>query len=282
MGLTPKLRSGLLTTLVLAAVALSADAAQTVRSLTIITSHRHRPIVIHHVHDTTIGSYNWSGYAVTAATGAVTAVKGSWVVPAVQPGSCLSGTKNEYASFWVGMDGFTSNTVEQTGTDSDCQNGVPTYYAWFEFYPHPAFMVNSMSIRPGDVMEAEVQYSPATRRFTVTINDLTTGQSFSTSTKVNSAQRSSAEWIAEAPSGSGGILPLADFGTAVYGVDNTGVAGTSEATVSGTTAPVGLFGSNVYQINMVSSSNPNVSKAVPSSLSSDGSSFSDVWVSSGP
>src|SRR5262249_59134881 len=109
----------------LAAVRLSADAAQSVHGLT-ITSHGHRPIIIHHVRDTTVSSYNWSGYAVTAAPGAVTAVKGSWIVPAVQPGSCSSGTTNEYASFWVGMDGLTSNTVEQTGTDSDCQNGVPT------------------------------------------------------------------------------------------------------------------------------------------------------------
>jgi Peptidase A4 family len=282
MGRIPKLRSVLLTTLVLAAVALSADAAQTVHGFTIIASHRHRPIVIHHVRDTTVGSYNWSGYAVTAVPGAVTAVKGSWVVPAVQPGSCTSGTTNEYASFWVGIDGFTSNTVEQTGTDSDCQNGVPTYYAWFEFYPHPAFMINSLSIQPGDVMEAEVRYNPATRRFTVAINNQTTGQSFSTSTKVNNAQRSSAEWIAEAPSGSGGVLPLANFGTAVYGMDSTGVIGTSDATVSGTTAPIGSFGSNVYQINMVSVSDPSVLKALPSSLSSDGTSFSDGWVRSGP
>src|SRR5713101_424453 len=243
MPLNPKLRSGLLATLVLAAVALSADAAQTIHGLT-ITSHRHRPIIIHHVRDTTVGSYNWSGYAVTAAPGAVTAVKGSWVVPTVQPGSCSSGTTDEYASFWVGMDGFTSNTVEQTGTDSDCQNGVPTYYAWLELYPNTAFLIIIMSIRPGYVIESEVLYNPATRRFTVAINNVTTGQSFSTSTKVNSAKRSSAEWIAEAPSGFGGILPLADFGTAVYGADNTGVTGTSEATVSGTTAPIGSFGSN--------------------------------------
>ena len=282
MGISPKLRNGLIATLVLASVALSADAARTAHGLTIIASHRHRPIIIHHVRDATVGSYNWSGYAVTAAPGAVTGVKGSWVVPAVQPGSCSSGTTNAYASFWVGMDGFTSNTVEQAGTDSDCQNGAPTYYAWFEFYPHPAFLINSLAIRPGDLMEAEVHYSPATRRFTVALNDLTTGQSFSTSTRVNSAQRSSAEWVAEAPSSSGGILPLADFGTAVYGVDNTSVTGTSEATVSGTTAPIGSFGSNVYQITMVSSSNPSVLKAAPSSLSSDGMSFSDRWVSAGP
>src|SRR5256885_11903417 len=39
------------------------------------------------------------------------------------------------------------------------------------------------------------------------------GHTFSTSAKVHSAQRSSADWIAEAPSSSGGILPLADFVT---------------------------------------------------------------------
>ena len=62
----PKLRSGLLATLVLAAVALSADAAQTVHGLT-IASHQLRPIIIHHVRDTTVGSSNWSGYAVNGA-----------------------------------------------------------------------------------------------------------------------------------------------------------------------------------------------------------------------
>jgi len=273
----PKLRSGLLATLILAAVALNADAAQTVHGLT-ITSHRHRPIVIHHVRDTTVGSYNWSGYAVNGAVGSVTDVKGSWTVPTV---TCAPG-ETSYSSFWAGIDGFNSSTVEQTGTDSDCQNGVPTYYAWFEFYPHPAFLINSMSIQPGDVIEAEVRYDPASRRFTAAINNVTTGQSFSTSTKVNGAKRSSAEWIAEAPSGFGGILPLADFGTVVYGVDNTGVTGTSDATVNGTAAPIGSFGSNVYQVTMVSQSNPALTKAAPSSLSSDGTSFSDVWVSSGP
>ena len=77
-------------------------------------------------------------------------------------------------------------------------------------------------------------------------------------------------------------MPLADFGAAVYGVDNTSVIGTSEATVSGTTAPIGSFGSNVYPITMVSVGDPSASKAVPSSLSSDGMSFSDAWVRSGP
>src|SRR2546426_5846265 len=215
-------------------------------------------------HDGSFQSTNWSGYAVTGASGSVSDAKGSWTVPAIQ-GTCPS--TNQYSSFWVGIDGFSSGTVEQTGTDSDCQNGVPTYYAWFEFYPHPMFSINTMTIQPGDVISAEVQYAPQTRLFTASIKNATTGQSFSTSARVNRARRSSAEWIAEAPSSAGGILPLAAFGTSFYGVDNTGVANTSDATVSGTIAPIGSFGSNVYQIRMVSVSDSSVTKAEPSSLS---------------
>jgi len=266
--------------LVLAVVALSGGASRAADVTVAAPALRHPPIHIHHVRDATVGSTNWSGYAVTGTAGSVTDVRGSWVVPAIQ-GSCPS--TNQYASFWVGIDGFNSNTVEQTGTDSDCQNGVPTYYAWFEFYPHPLFIINSLTIGPGDVMSAEVHYNPGARQFTVTITNVTTGQTFSTTTKVNRAQRSSAEWIAEAPSSAGGILPLADFGTAVYGTDHTKVDGTNDATVSGTTAPIGSF-SKVWQIDMVSVSDGTTVKAapvVPPGLSSTGS-FADAWASAGP
>ena len=221
-------------------------------------------------------SYNWSGYSVTGPVGSVTDVKGSWTVPVV---TCAPG-ETSYSSFWVGIDGFTSSTVEQTGTDSDCRNGVPTSYAWFEFYPHPLFIVNSLTINPGDVMSAEVVYSPSARRFTVTLVDKTTGQSFSTSTKVSGAQRSSAEWIAEAPSSASGILPLADFGTVDFGVD-PGVANPDTATVSGATGPIGSSpAATVWEITMVSPS--GAVKAQPSALGPDGSRFSDTWQSSGP
>jgi hypothetical protein len=111
------------------------------------------------------------------------------------------------------------------------------------------------------------------RSFTVTITDTTAGVSFSTSSRVNRAQHSSAEWIAEAPSSSGGVLPLADFGTVSFSADT--------ATVSGTTGTIGSFGSSVQVITMVSSS--GAIKAQPSSLSgTNGDSFSVTWKSSGP
>jgi hypothetical protein len=39
--------------------------------------------------------------------------------------------------------------------------------------------------------------------------------------------------------GCGGILPLADFGTSLFGECYTGVADTADATVSGTSGPIG-------------------------------------------
>src|SRR5207248_4717924 len=128
-------------------------------------------------------------------SGSVTDVRGSWVVPKIQ-GTCPS--SSQYASFWVGIDGYSSNTVEQIGTDSDCSSGTPTYYAWYEFYPHFAYYVPNMrTISAGDVMSAEVSYSRGA--FTVTITDVTAKATFSKSQKMANAQRSSAEWIIEAP-----------------------------------------------------------------------------------
>ncbi|HXZ98545.1 MAG TPA: G1 family glutamic endopeptidase [Candidatus Acidoferrum sp.] len=221
-------------------------------------------------------STNWSGYAVNGSAGSVSDVRGSWKVPAIA-GSCPKAS--EYSSFWVGIDGFSSNTVEQIGTDSDCQNGRAAYYAWYEFYPSPSYTISSFTVKPGDTISAEVNYSNS--KFTVSIVDVTTGKSYSTSATVKSAQKSSAEWIAEAPSSSRGVLPLADFGTVNFGSDNTGVAVTCYATVAGATKALGSFSSSVQELTMVTSSGKTV-KAQPSSVSKDGTSFSVVWKSSGP
>jgi hypothetical protein len=213
---------------------------------------------------------------VTGSAGSVSDVKGSWKVPAIV-GSCP--TASQYSSFWVGIDGFSSNTVEQIGTDSDCQRGSAVYYAWYEFYPSPSYTISAFAVKANDVISAEVKYSSGS--FTVSIRDVTSGKSYSTSATVRSAQRSSAEWIAEAPSSSRGVLSLADFGTILFGYDNTAVTATCYATVAGATKAIGSFGSATQMITMVTSSG-KVVKAVPLSLSSDGTSFSVAWKSSGP
>src|SRR5262245_29641818 len=74
-------------------------------------------------------STNWSGYAVTGGT--YTTVSASWTQPAVN----CSVTPTGWSSFWVGLDGNTSNTVEQTGSEADCSSGRAVYSAWYEMYP---------------------------------------------------------------------------------------------------------------------------------------------------
>jgi hypothetical protein len=177
---------------------------------TVASRHRHLPAIIRERHGTSVTTGNWSGYAVTGANGSVTDVTGSWVVPSVNCGV----TPSADASLWVGIDGFSSNTVEQIGTDSDCVNGQPVYFAWYEFYPHWSYEI-SLKISPGDLIFAEVS-AGAKGTFTVTLTNKTSlAPAFKTSQKMNNAAQSSAEWIVEAP-WSGGILPLADFASAKY------------------------------------------------------------------
>jgi hypothetical protein len=261
----------------LAQVANGSD--ETATSTTRVSTRRHGPAKIRGRRpDNTVESDNWSGFAATGS--GFTDAKASWTVPAancsVTPGTRSTPT---YSSFWVGIDGYSSSTVEQIGTDSDCDGTTPTYYAWYEFYPADSFEISSVAIKPGDQISAEVSYSGS--KFTVTITDETTKKSFSKTGTVNGAKRSSVEWIAEAPccTRSGGILPLADFGTVDFGLDYTGVTGTNDATSGSVKGPISAFGSAVEQIVMATSA--GVDEAVPSALSTDGTSFTIAWKSEG-
>lgn len=222
-------------------------------------------------------STNWSGYAVTGSTDSVTSVQGSWTVPTATGNRRTTA----YSSFWVGIDGFSSNTVEQIGTDSDIRNGRAVYYAWYEFYPNPMYQITALSISPGDVISATVTYQATSNTFTVSITDTTKTTSWTSSpTAVSGATESSAEWIAEAPSSYFGVLPLANFGKVSFGYDSTSVVGTCSATIGTVTGYIGSFGSAVQEITMVN--RRGAVKALPSTLSSDGSSFSVTWVNAGP
>lgn len=197
-------------------------------------------------------SSNWSGYATTGGT--YTTVSGSWTQPTA---TCQAG-QTAYSAFWVGIDGDTTSTVEQTGTDADCASGTPRYYAWYEMYPKFPVTLSGM-VAPGDSMRATVSTN-GKGNFTLTISDATRHWSFTTNQRLRRAQLGSAEWIAEAPSGSGGVLPLADFGTVSF----------ASCTANGI-----ALGSNpnVDAITMAAS---GVTKAVPSKLSG-GTAFSVTW-----
>src|SRR6266498_3841355 len=145
-------------------------------------------------------STNWSGYAAT--TGTYTSVSASWTEPT---GTCSGSRK--YSSFWVGLDGFNSNSVEQTGSEVDCSGRTALYYSWYEMFP--AAPVNyTNTVRPGDHFTASVTFS-GTSTYTLTISDTTRGWSHSTVKSQSGLSRSSAEVITEAPSSTSGVLPLA-------------------------------------------------------------------------
>jgi hypothetical protein len=206
-------------------------------------------------------SGNWAGYAVIGSS--FTQAKGSWIVPAVD----CAGTPGGSASFWVGIDGWSDATVEQTGTDSDCDGEKPHYYAWYEFAPKAGVTIESVPVSAGDRMSGEVDYDGA--EFTVTITDESTGESFSTSAIIPLARRASAEWIAE----NNGI-GLSDFGVAPFGTDFTDVFETNSATDDRTSGEIRAFGKMAQASTIV---NQGVDDAVPSSLSRDGSSFTVTW-----
>ena len=202
-------------------------------------------------------STNWSGYAAT--TGTYTSASASWTQPA---GVCSRG--DQYAAFWVGLDGYSSDTVEQTGSEVDCVGRTAQYYAWYEMYPKGS--VNySNTVKAGDVFTATVTYE-GNGEFSLYIADTTQGWSHTTDASLSGAARSSAEVIAEAPccTNSGGILPLTDFGTVTF---------TSSDANGGAIGSAG----GVTEIIMVD--NRGLDKDTVSSLSG-GTSFSATWVRS--
>jgi len=142
----------------------------------------------------------------------------------------------------VGIDGFSSNSVEQLGTEEDVVGGVPQYSAWYEIYPAYPVTIN-MTINPGDTVSASVVYETSGQykgEFQLSITD--GSQSFVTYQGYAQAQRSSAEWIVEAPSSNSGVLPLANFGTVAFT--------NASATIDGTTGPINDSAWRAAAINM--------------------------------
>lgn len=207
-------------------------------------------------------SSNWGGYAATGS--GVSYVGGSWTQPSV---SCAT-KGSAYVSIWVGIDGFNSGTVEQTGTTAQCSSGKATYWAWYEFFPKFSVTIGSITVKPGDKFTATVTYSSTTKIFTTKITDTSTSKTYSKSSTLSKALRSSAEWIVERPeicNPACSFSTLADFHSATFTL--------ASATISATTGSISKFTN--YAITMVSSE----ILAKPSALSSGGTSFTMTYVS---
>jgi hypothetical protein len=155
---------------------------------------------------------------------------------------------------------LSSNSVEQDGTLAECYHGTAHYYTWWEMYPTNAIQTVGSTVRPGDSISASVVRSGTS--YTLSITDSThPASSFTTTQTCSNCANSSAEWIAEAPSGSRGVLPLANFGT---------------WHLSGATENSGVISSAPDdELTMVDSS--GLVKAQPGPLNSSGNAFTVTW-----
>ena len=200
-------------------------------------------------------SVNWSGYAVETNLAspqeyAFTDVTGSWIVPSV------SSSQTAYSSTWIGLDGDSSNTVEQIGTEQDYINGKAVYYAWYEMYPNKPVKLD-LVIKAGDKITADVKYL-GNDTYQLTLDDLSSHQSSTILVESSKPIRSSAEWIEEATG------KLADFNTVTF---------TNASATAGTiTGPISDPAWQAEQITLVSKSGDVI--AAPTPLSPNGSSFS--------
>ncbi|MEA2718096.1 MAG: hypothetical protein QOI99_2413 [Actinomycetota bacterium] len=155
----------------------------------------------------------WSGYVSVGRT--YTDVSARFTVPSV---SCPEPNTN--ASFWVGLDGFDSPTVEQIGVEALCRDGVARYSAWWQAFPATSQPLDIVVV-PGHEIVVRVSVGAAGVRFE--LRDITVSVAFEKTLPVTDATFTSAEVIAEQSGASQG--PLSDFDEVVF----------HEATVNGET-----------------------------------------------
>jgi hypothetical protein len=215
-------------------------------------------------------TYNWSGYAAMGGVGEFNQVTGDWTVPTA---SCPTGATT-YSSEWIGIDGATSPSVEQDGTDSDCASGTPRYYAWYELFPLPSVTIPAATyhVSQGDSMSASVSSSGFT--WTLQISDLTAGWNFVFTQAESGLDQNSAEWIAERPELCSGdcsnpadvtLTSLADFGSVTFTNATVSTAADNDESISAL-SPTSI---------QMTSKNSSALLALAGPLS--GSGFTDTW-----
>ena len=159
----------------------------------------------HHIFTiSSTASYNWGGFVAASSMSSpgavVTAVYGSWIVQTVK-----SSSSSTYSSQWIGIGGYFSSDASliQTGTESDSASGSTSYYAWYELLPASETEITSLTVSPGDVINASVVCmnlcSSTSQTWTITLKDVTTDKMFSDSGVVYSSSLLSADWIEERP-----------------------------------------------------------------------------------
>lgn len=162
-------------------------------------------------------SGNWAGYIdepVTQSAG-YTSVSGNWTVPAIQ------GSEQSLAAQWIGLGGVSTQSLLQTGTIEQEENGQTVATVFWEKLPATA--QNVMTVPVGSTINASIFQSTGSKwevEFTAhTPAGKTLSKTIAVSLDSSYAGQigTSAEWISEDPSNaSGQLYPLANAGTVKF------------------------------------------------------------------
>jgi hypothetical protein len=209
----------------------------------------------------------------------VTKVSGSWIVPTVSSSS----NSPTYSAVWVGIDGYSGNTVEQIGTEQDVINGSTVYQAWWEMYStgkgQPEQVITGMKISPGDSITASVQYITTgshAGQYLLSINDTSrptdSFSAYESSAQLQSPQpeRNSAEWIVESPTVGGSVAQAPNFGSVTFT--------NASAVINGVSGPINDSAWQSQAINMVAGNGTTVAQT--SVLTSSGTGFTVTYMGS--
>jgi len=243
-------------------------------------------------------SVNWSGFVVTARPGTTmsfTSAAGAWTAPSV---TCGRDDVGASAAVWVGLGGYDRGQaeVEQIGTAANCDaRGRPTYFAWFEIAPYPAYSIDH-KVRPGDVIRATVTI--ARPLVTLHLANRTRKWAVTKTITWNGDDPASAEWIVEAPTNCVRFkcaqAALANFGSITI-AEISATGGSSRGTLVSPVwdlIPVGLvprrasphrydsaepFGRPVAFVPPTRGEHPSTAGADPGPTSDDGTTFTVSW-----
>ena len=195
-------RLPVLTALSLAACAIAASSAFA------LSAHGQLLQLAPHLRANTNQSSNWFGYnqgTLEQGSKLFNSITGDWTVPTATQHTA---GQAENSSDWIGIGGgcvdsgctATDSTLIQTGTEQDVSSsGAPSYSVWWELVPAPSLTITSMTVNPGDHMHASIaEVVPDSNLWTITIKDLTNGQSYMTTVPYTSTHLT-AEWIEETP-----------------------------------------------------------------------------------
>ena len=190
----------------------------------------------------------------------------------MQPAATCNTSSAQYASFWVGIDGYSSNSVEQLGTDSDCAGrSRPAYYAWYEMYPANSVELSPTKypVKPGDTLSADVSVTGTTFKLSIASSE---GWTFTTIQNGAGLAQSSAEWIAESPEicSRCTLAELTDFGTVNFNNSEAAVVGSADQPISSYTTDSGPH-------DIIATTTSGTVRAQPSALASSGTGFSIAW-----